>query len=123
MAIGTGDSPVTAADVELVNEAARVEFDKNNVVDEKTANITLKGRKEGKDILRLESRFSGEDGNKLAVEVSPDKDDTVNIFITDGRSSEEATEEFIGVNMNKKSKYYAVNMINKESDLVTATFV
>ena len=124
--VGVNSTRPAPADDGLGEEMLpRKTFDQNLIQEETNASLILKNKK-GKDVIKLNSKFSGEQGNKFTVEVKfrtarRVKDQKVDIIITN--TENEIQERFEALNMDPESEDYLIGKLNEESDYVSAQVI
>jgi len=124
--VGVNSTRPSPADDGLGEEMLpRKTFDQNLIQEETNAYLILKDKK-GKDVIKLNSKFSGEQGNKFTVEVKfrtarRVKDQKADIIITN--TENDIQERFDALNMDPESEDYLIAKLNEESDYVSAQVI
>jgi len=120
MAVGTGKTTPTSVDNGLENELSpRRGFDKNFLKNEQDAYLVLKDAAK-KDVLKITSKLSGEQGNFTSVEVKKTGEKKFSLFIYGESDEGFIEEEYKDLTMNTKKKNYVENIINEGSHLISA---
>ena len=124
--VGSGNTKPAPADEGLEAEILpRKHFDQNIIQEEKNASIILKDKKD-KDVIKISSKLSGEEGNNTSVEVKfiparRVKDQRVNVYVAN--ENEGIEEAFEDLTMDPESKHYLIAEINEGSKLISASVI
>ncbi len=120
MAVGTGKATPSSTDKGLEKEMSpRRAFDKSFLKEEESASLILKDAAK-KDVLKIISKLSGEQGNFISVEVKKSSDKVFDLYVYGETDEGFVEEEFKKLSLNSRNKEYVEKVLEADSKLVYA---